>query len=515
MERNKKDMIFFEREAVIKTPKSRIIAKLASLIELDSEKEEFLKMCKRLEYIFRSWYLTQFEDLMQLYSIFDPSHGAEKLQQQSLSPCDVDNLEQNFLKNLFQVMEKSHFKLYSDKEAEVAASSDYLLTLPISLDESQFDSRLLTRFFQENPHENLPQYANKFVIFRRGIGIHRTSGYFIMEKVDMLLSRGLNWLLILTGHECKSIMRSGYRMGKSILHSGYWMGKKKSQPSTMVLDHATGSKGSRRMSKKVRNPDEGLYIERFRIENMDCSLRNLFGENTIQEPTFEQMVIVYRLAVPHSDKLQSNDRSIHIEHFKDIPMADMEMILPAKKNPSLTPMDLVQFLISTIVGLAALIGSLEMPQNVWVAFAISSALVGYCTNIYSTFQQNKENYQNLMTKLMYDKHLNHGRGTLLHVCHDVIIQEVKESIISLFILMQQGKTSIEDLDYRCEELLESKFGEKCDLDVVDTIMKLERLGIIFQEESLGRVYVPSVTRVNEIIGITTEEIVAKARDGLT
>jgi hypothetical protein len=34
MERNKKDMILFEQEAVIKTPKSRIITKLASLIAI-------------------------------------------------------------------------------------------------------------------------------------------------------------------------------------------------------------------------------------------------------------------------------------------------------------------------------------------------------------------------------------------------------------------------------------------------------------------------------------------------
>lgn len=32
MERNKKDMILLEREAVIKTMKSKIIAKLASLV---------------------------------------------------------------------------------------------------------------------------------------------------------------------------------------------------------------------------------------------------------------------------------------------------------------------------------------------------------------------------------------------------------------------------------------------------------------------------------------------------
>ena len=35
----------------------------------------------------------------------------------------------------------------------------------------------------------------QYVIFRRGIGIDRTSDYFFMEKVDMIISR--LWLMLL------------------------------------------------------------------------------------------------------------------------------------------------------------------------------------------------------------------------------------------------------------------------------------------------------------------------------
>jgi hypothetical protein len=40
------------------------------------------------------------------------------------------------------------------------------------------------------------------------------------------------------------------------------------------------------------------------------------------------------------------------------------------------------------------------------------------------FQANMVAYQNLITKSMYDKQLDSGRGTLLHLCDDVIQQEV-------------------------------------------------------------------------------------------
>lgn len=489
MELNKKkDFIRLERESVINTMKPKIVAHLAYLIELEADKAEFLKMCKRVEYTIRAWYLTQFEDMMQLYALFDPTDGAKKLQQQSLTSLNVDNLEQTFLKNLFEVMEKCNFRLLSDEEADIARSGKYLLNLPISVNESQLDSRLLTNFFRENPHENLPQFANKYIIFRRGVGIDRTSDYFIMEKVDMLLSRAWDWLIQLTG------LRKIFTKKLS----------------------GTNSKESTRMHGEVGNPsDEDLFIERIRIENMDSSLRNLFGKNTIQEPTFEKIIVVYRRATSRNDNLESDDRGIHIKHLKKIPMADMELVLPEKKNPSLTPMDWVKFLISAVLGLVALIGSLDRPQaDFWVVFAILSGLVGYCAKIYFTFQQSMATYQNLITKSMYDKQLDSGKGTLLHLCDDVIQQEVKEVIISLFILMEQGKTSIEDLDRQCEELLVSEFGEKCNFDVVDAVNKLERLKIV-NRDSLGRVYIPPLKRVNEIIGITTEENVEKARQVFT
>lgn len=42
--------------------------------------------------------------LQQLYSLFDPVHGAKKLEQQNLPPEEIDVLEQNFLMYLFQVL---------------------------------------------------------------------------------------------------------------------------------------------------------------------------------------------------------------------------------------------------------------------------------------------------------------------------------------------------------------------------------------------------------------------------
>ncbi|VFQ79999.1 unnamed protein product [Cuscuta campestris] len=479
--KNGTEVIRLERESVIPILKPRLIMTLAELIVHSADRAEFLKLCKRVEYTIRAWYLLQFEDLMQLYSLFDPVHGAQKLEQQNLNSEEIDRLEQNFLTYLFKIMDKSNFKIATDEEIEVAHSGQYLLNLPIAVDESKLDNKLLKKYFVEHPMENLPEFADKYVIFRRGIGIDRTTDYFFLEKVDTMIACLWNWIL-----------------KKTRLDALFRRSRKQQRKDPKKDDEITGE-----------IDDEDLYVERIRIENLGISFRNLLSKIMIQEPTFDRIIVVYR---PASAKTKQ-ERGIHVKHFKNIPMADMEIVLPEKKNPSLTPMDWVKFLVSAVVGLVAVAGSIESPKSdFWVMFAVLSTVVGYIAKTYFTFQQNMAAYQNLITQSMYDKQLDSGRGTLLHLCDDVIQQEVKEVIISFFILMEKGKVTLQELDQCCEELIRDEFGVICNFDVDDAVKKLEKFGIVTRD-TIGRYSYVGLKRANEIIGTTTEELVLKAKQG--
>ncbi|XP_065867148.1 uncharacterized protein [Euphorbia lathyris] len=429
MEEEKKEIIRLERETVIPILKSHLILKLSSLIDDSFQQAEFLKLCRRVEYTIRAWYLLQFEDLMHLHSLFDPHAGADKLEQDNLSSEEANILEQDFLTDLFQVMDKSNFKILNDDEIDVALSGKYLLNLPIMVDESKLDKELLTKYFAVNHHVKLPAFANKYIIFRRGIGIDRTTEYFVMEKVDILIARLWTFLLKL--------------------------------------------------------------------------MSNLLGKTTVQEPTFERIIVVYRPASTQTKK----ERGIYVKQFQKIPMADMEIVLPEKKNPGLTPKDWVSFLGSAIVGLVAVISSLKAPMvDVRVTFAVLSTMIGYCAKIYITYQNSLAAYRNLITQSMYDKQLDSGRGTLLHLCDNVIQQEVKEVIISFFVLMVQGNATKQVLDKRCEEVIMEEFDKVCNFDVDDAVEKLEKLGIVY-EDTNGNYSCVTLKRANEIIGTTTEELV--------
>ncbi|WVZ14271.1 hypothetical protein V8G54_011837 [Vigna mungo] len=478
-----KEVIRIERESVIPVLKPHLIMTLTNLIKHSADRVEFLKLCKRIEYTIRAWYLLQFEDMMQIYSLFDPVSGAKKLEQQKISSEEVDVLEQNFLAYLFEVMKKSNFKIATQEEIDIALSGQYLLNLPITVNESKLDKVLFKKYFQTHPQDNLPDFHDKYIIFRRGIGIEQTTDFFIMEKVDMLIARFWSYVLRIT------------RLEK------LFYGRSK----------GSGTKNPKKEDELESEDYQDDVYERIRLEKLPLRIGSLLNKNTIQEPTFDRIIVVYR---PASTK-SKQERAIYVKHFKNIPMADMEIVLPEKKNPGLTPMDWVKFLGSAIVGLAAVGSSLDVDKaDLRVIGAILSTVIGYFVKTYFTFQQNLVQYQNLITQSMYDKQLDSGKGTLLHLCDDVIQQEVKEVIISFFILMEQGKANRQDLDKWCEELIKEEFGESCNFDVDDAVQKLEKLGIV-TKDVINRYQCVGLKRANEIIGTTTEELVLKARQGNT
>lgn len=490
----RKDILEIDRESVIVISKTKLTDGLLHLLGPD-ERTEFRILCRRVESTIRAWYNLQFEDLNHLYSLFDPIHGRRKLEQLHLSPAKVDVMEQRFLKILFQVMEKSNFQILNDAEVELAQSGQYLLNMPIAVDKFKLDKRLFTTYFKENKVDEVPSYADQYVIFRRGIGIDRTTDYFIMPKLDLLIERTWGW----------GLEKLGLRKVKT--------------EETVNLHSLSrkGSKGEKRIQDGAQNEEKApgadnneLRFERIRIQNMDLSFKNLFTQNTVQEPTFDRMIVVYRNASkPHHILDPLGDRAIHIRHFRNIPMADMELVLPEKKNPGLTPMDWVKLTISAVLGLVALIGSTESGKgDVWVLVAVLGGIIGYIAKIYFTFHANLEAYQNLITQSLYDKQLDSGRGTLLHLCDDVIQQEVKEVIMAYFVLMSQGKATDLELDKRCEELMATKFGEKCDFDVEDALEKLEKLQIITKDVN-GKYSHQPLRKANDAIGETTDELVER------
>ena len=81
-----------------------------------------------------NWWATGWQ---HLYRMFDPVNSEESLEDLECTQEQLQHTEIRFLRLLFYVVGKSNFKVLSDAEADVALAGDYLLSLPITIDDSK------------------------------------------------------------------------------------------------------------------------------------------------------------------------------------------------------------------------------------------------------------------------------------------------------------------------------------------------------------------------------------------
>lgn len=479
---SKGDVLQLEKETLITVMKPKMVSVLSDLIAHEGDRQDFLLLCARVDATIRAWYHQEFEEMMQLYTLFDPVQGKKVLEQQNLDAVAVDRLEQRFVQLAFDVLKKSDFQILSDTEYEIATSGQYMLDLPIEVDQSKLDKKLISKYFSEHVSGGVPKYSTQYVIFRRGVGVDSFEGLFINEKMDMLLGRLWKQLLVLL------------RIEKPTPPAA----KPKSVSICKKLD----------VSEPDVQPEEVQRIERSNIQSMELKPENILGNIKLQEPTFSKIIVLYRPATPPGPFSELGDRSIYIKQFDNIPMADMEIVLPEKKNPSLTPMDWVRFLMTGFTGLTALYGTLQKEISAAFAYTLLMACVGFLSKVYFTWQASIGKYRTAITLALYGKQLDSGRGTLLHLTSDVIDQEVKEIILGYFVLMTQGRSTKKELDKKCEELMQEEFKESVEFDVDEAMAKLLKFGIINRDAAGALTHQP-LKRANEIIGVTTDEVVAR------
>ncbi|GAQ80344.1 hypothetical protein KFL_000520150 [Klebsormidium nitens] len=481
----RKDVLKISKEAVIQALKPRLVLELSNMIESESEQNQFKILCKRIDASVRSWYNGQFEELTYLYSFFDPVTGPSKISQYDLSSEQLNKLEVMFLKHVMQMFEKSNFKLVSQSEYDLAQKGEYLLTLPIEVDLKRLDTRLWSRFFATEGRQDMPSYSTHYLLFRGGIGIDQTSGFFVVEKIELLMARLIQCVLWPLLYIWNRLVRCIY--------------------STSTEAEYGELRGANDEESACPGRDD-ISLERVRLENMQISLKNLVTKTTIQEPTFERIILLYRKATAPDCPDALGDRAIYIKHFQNIPMADMELVLPEKRNPGLTPMDSVKMAVSAIAGAGALWHTLTADEvDFKVLVAIVTAVGGYIFKVHTDYQIARNKYQSLLVKSMYDKSMDNGKSTLLHLCDDVIQQEVKEVILAYFVLMTRGKLSEEELDGCCEDLLENVFGEAVNFEVSDAIGKLEHLKLVSKDLD-SRFSHQVLTEANLMLGPTYEEL---------
>ncbi|XP_024534659.1 uncharacterized protein LOC112347656 [Selaginella moellendorffii] len=422
----KKNILKLPLESGISVSKAELIDRLAEGVE---DKDSFKQLCKRIERLLLKHQDEEYKELKATYAKLNPRDS-----ELPVDEFNVEAHEQNFLPKFFQLMERGRYKQLTDEEWSVATSSRYLLKLRIRIDRNKLDTRLLSNSFGLKQSQFT---KNQFVIFHRGVSTDQQSGLYVLLKLEALWKSLKNYIVHAL---CERV--------------------------EMPVEQATPP-------RSALEAGETRFQEVERFHAGDIRLSDLFRKARVQEPIYKHVVVLYKRL----------EHGIRIKHYVDVPLADMELVLPAKKALRPSGADVLTFVLFVIFG-SVMFKVLQRKQPS-VAAAILAACILYCVALVTTFVLRVRRIKRMLKeKLVRDKRVEKHRDVLISLIKDTIQQEVKLAIVAYFALMKtaHGAASKEDLYFKCRQLMEDKFKDKLMLGLDETLVNLDKLGIIWRDE---------------------------------
>ena len=222
------------------------------------------------------------------------------------------------------------------------------------------------------------------------------------------------------------------------------------------------------------------------------TVRSLFGmrKRRVEFDVLERVFVFSSLA--------TSDGALNLKLFGNIPVPDMEMLLPNCKVKMRRVDQAVVFLPATISVVLAASKVLFSLTAIWSAIqfytglskdepivsggwglvaAGSFTLLGITMGAYTKYQKRRLEYANAHSRTLYFQTLDSESGAFLRVLDEAFEEEAKEAVLAYAFLVAHGPSTEQALDERVEQWLSTKIGAPVDFEVDDALAKLERLGV--------------------------------------
>jgi hypothetical protein len=184
-----------ERHISVDTNELRLALK--NRLELD-QREAFDDLCKLMEGVANFDFFDLKRRIRQSFLPF--AAGAKNqvyLQRTSKSlpsTISLDDKELIFIRDVYEVLRASHYRLLTRQEWEIATSEDFIVSLPVEVNWDYMDKDMLPKFWNSSPElkakrATLPdEMADRILVFHRGVGTQKLSGLLIDQKLDLLMN---------------------------------------------------------------------------------------------------------------------------------------------------------------------------------------------------------------------------------------------------------------------------------------------------------------------------------------
>jgi hypothetical protein len=218
-----------------------------------------------------------------------------------------------------------------------------------------------------------------------------------------------------------------------------------------------------------------------------------FRREEICVPIYKQLVVLFERRAPKpkgkvgKDEIKVHD-FVHCRMFKNIPHSDVDMLLPGSIRiswldqgkigiPTLWGFSVMVTRLVRNVWLVAILTALKIFSAAWIYIAVAVAAMFYGVKLFFSYRHARNRHLLQVTQSLYGQTLANNKGVLLRLRDEAEQQNLTESMLVLFVLMDRksrGSPLLEldqfgVLDRECEALLERLGLGKIDFDISSTL----------------------------------------------
>ncbi len=406
------------------------------------------------------------EGLKDDFSYFDPTSKAPT----EATEAELQERERSFFSNLLLALVRGNFLPMSDELYRKAIDQRFVLDVPIKVRWERLDDTPIRSFMDyadsdggaelrkrlgvEGTLTDFIQFPDAFdqkaFVFHRGLSPMQHEGAFIAAKGDLWLTRIL----------------------RVIAYPIVWA----------VERYLEGPKQPRATTKLAKDDPDAWrrrWVRRLGLENLPLS--ELFKRSRLQEPAYREMVVVFRLHAVGSKLLErlgiqkqpdpnEHRRRLHIKIFRDIPLADSEIVFP-ENTPQMRTLDAVLLTITALVAAPAVIRAAQGGGR--AALVLAAVLVAYVSKVVGQYLRARKLRMARMTQELYHKTRDNDVGVLQYLVDAGEEQDFKEiALVYGVLLNEDGALTSKEADERVEAFIRQHFsGLDVDFEIDDALRK--------------------------------------------
>ncbi len=210
-------------------------------------------------------------------------------------------------------------------------------------------------------------------------------------------------------------------------------------------------------------------------------LRNRLKREAVELPIYQRLVVILRLKPPEGPAQDSDAKNVYVKLFKDIPKADLEMLLPGTQV-KMSLFDRAKIMLPTLSGMSMAVWKMGFPTGIsWAFLGLLGGSLGYGVRSFFGYLNTKQKYQLNLTKSLYFQNLDSNAGAIYRLVDEAEEQENREAILAYFFLWRQAGAAgwtAQQLDHEIEAFLRAEAVGDVDFEVADALAKLARFKII-------------------------------------